>query len=83
MGRSSFMLDLLTLCERKLPKDFSLLLEKLGNCQSQHVFISSPIPILEEEIDSFDRLLALKTLLTSACLTHGIHFGIFNIFWNY
>lgn len=47
---------------------------------SHNVFISSPIPILEEEIDSFDRLIALKTLLTSACLTHGIHFG--NFFWN-
>ncbi|KAL7372750.1 hypothetical protein ABVT39_021796 [Epinephelus coioides] len=66
-----------------LKKDFSLLLEKLSDCQSQNVFISGPIPTLGKGIESFTRLLALNTWLTSACFTHGIKFiDNFNIFWN-
>ncbi|KAL7381915.1 hypothetical protein ABVT39_013464 [Epinephelus coioides] len=66
-----------------LKKDFSLLLEKLSDCQSQNVFISGPIPTLGKGIKSFTRLLALNTWLTSACFTHGIKFiDNFNIFWN-
>ncbi|KAL7374885.1 hypothetical protein ABVT39_008540 [Epinephelus coioides] len=66
-----------------LKKDFSLLLEKLSDCQSQNVFISGPIPTLGKGIESFTRLLALNTWLTSACFTHGIKFiENFNIFWN-
>ncbi|KAL7394631.1 hypothetical protein ABVT39_000923 [Epinephelus coioides] len=66
-----------------LKKNFSLLLEKLSDCQSQNVFISGPIPTLGKGIESFTRLLALNTWLTSACFTHGIKFiDNFNIFWN-
>lgn len=66
-----------------LKKDFSLLLEKLSDCQSQHVFISGPIPTLGKGIETFTRLLALNTWLASACFTHGIKFiDNFNIFWN-
>lgn len=50
-------------------------------CQSQHVFISGPIPTLRNGIKSLCRVLALNTSLTSACLNHWISFtDNFNIF---
>lgn len=55
-----------------LKRDFGLLLEKPSNCQSQHVFISGPIPTLGRGMECFSRLLSLNTWLASACHTHGI-----------
>ncbi|KAL7386858.1 hypothetical protein ABVT39_014914 [Epinephelus coioides] len=64
-------------------KTDSEILKKLSDCLSQNVFISGPIPTLGKGIESFTRLLALNTWLTSACFTHGIKFiDNFNVFWN-
>lgn len=63
-----------------LKRDFSLLQEKLS-CQSQHVFIPSPVPTFGKRIKSLSRLLGLNIWQTSARLAHGIKFiDNYNIF---
>lgn len=54
-------------------------MEKLSDCQSQHV--SVPVQTLGKGTQSFSRPFALNKWLTVAYLTHGF-LDYFYIFWN-